>query len=80
MKVWMASRRRLRRNACMGKKRHATREFALLALRLSRQTGLYHGSMNVYHCCHCCQWHVGHLTARTARRVHGSYNKREFDK
>ena len=61
----MASKRRLRRKACEGKQKHATRERAvahLISLEKSKDaTGL-----GIYLCKHCHHWHVGHTPGSRA--------------
>ncbi len=53
----MASKRRLRRNACDGKKRHSNKDEALTAYRNVRRR---HGRMRAYQCKWCNGWHLGH--------------------
>lgn len=55
----MSSKRRQRRKACTGKKRHKNREEAEYHRWLLYQQGST-GSLNVYHCKFCNGWHVGH--------------------
>lgn len=56
----MASKRRLRRNACTGKHRHATpAEGQAHIAHLHRRFG-YSGRMDVYRCRWCNSYHVGH--------------------
>jgi hypothetical protein len=50
----MASKRRLRRKACTGKRMHATFADAQEAAVRTR------GRVQPYRCPHCNQWHVGH--------------------
>lgn len=55
----MASKRRLRRKACEGKRRYDTPEAAQAAkYRLRRQT--METRMNVYRCQFCNKYHIGH--------------------
>jgi hypothetical protein len=56
----MASKRRLRRNACKGKVRHANRENAMKAIWAAR----YRDWMNPYRCTFCGCWHVGRANTR----------------
>lgn len=62
----MASKRRLRRNACEGKRNYATQADAVAASEsLRRRTG---ERTNVYRCQFCSGWHHGHLP-QIARRA-----------
>lgn len=59
----MASKRRLRRNQCGSKVRHASEHAAHLAIRtMRRQAGGAIGYLNAYMCPHCGGWHVGHAS------------------
>lgn len=55
----MASKRRLRRKACEGKRRHADEAGARVEVAKARVRGLH-----AYQCPHCSGWHVGHPPAR----------------
>lgn len=62
----MASKRRMRRNGCEGKKRYETQKEAehgrnYLVIKTMDQHKSY---VNVYHCKFCGGWHVGHLSKR----------------
>jgi hypothetical protein len=52
----MASKRRLRRKQCTGKKKHETFQEARMFLRGP--------GMNVYKCRFCGKFHVGHVPRR----------------
>jgi hypothetical protein len=54
----MAGKRRLRRKACEGKRKHATREGALVELR--RVAADRRDSIGAYRCKHCGHFHIGH--------------------
>lgn len=57
----MSSKRRLRRNACTGKVRHATRGAARAAIAsLVRKVQGPVGYINPYLCSFCSGWHIGH--------------------
>lgn len=56
----MASKRRLRRNACTGKVRYATQDQALSALQGFTRTRGWHGYMTPYRCAFCNGFHFGH--------------------
>lgn len=67
----MASKRRLRRNACDGKTRYAEQQAAHVAAgRASERAGAWISS---YKCPFCGAWHIGHVPAqvRRARRLRG---------
>lgn len=55
----MASKRRLRRNACTGKQRHATQEQAV-AHAIHHRKHLGGSWLSAYRCRFCNGWHVGH--------------------
>lgn len=52
----MSSKRRVRRNQCGAKVRHATHADAMLHLRSLRSRD----PLNAYRCAFCKGWHVGH--------------------
>jgi hypothetical protein len=54
----MSSKRRIRRNACTGKRRFATLTEALAANRFR---------ITAYRCAFCSGWHLGHSKARRLR-------------
>lgn len=54
----MSSKRRLRRKACEGKNKHATREAASVELKLRPRD--VRTSLGIYRCRHCSHWHIGH--------------------
>lgn len=57
----MSSKRRLRRNACDGKTRHATEQAARAAIgSLLRSAKSPIGYINAYRCEFCSGWHTGH--------------------
>lgn len=58
----MSSKRRLRRNACDGKRRFMTVGAALSAIKkLARQNGARHPeTLRAYHCRFCHGFHFGH--------------------
>ncbi len=57
----MASKRRLRRNACDGKKRHQSKAEALKVRWVVRNR---HGKLMAYQCRWCNGWHLGHSDER----------------
>jgi len=59
----VASKRRMRRQACGSKRRYLTPEEGRVAIwQLNRTQGVpgYRGHMNVYKCKFCHSYHVGH--------------------
>lgn len=54
----MASKRRVRRNACTGKVRHRQASHAAYHVKLLRDKG--EQSIGYYRCRFCNGWHVGH--------------------
>lgn len=80
MKIWMASRRRMRKNSCEGKARHLTEDAARIALRMSKRTGRYKGAMHTYKCTNCGSYHIGHVSFRTALKWGGLFSKRDWAK
>jgi hypothetical protein len=56
----VSSKRRLRRNACTGKVRHADAEAANAHLRHIRLASPGTPFLNVYRCSFCGGFHVGH--------------------
>lgn len=68
----MASKRRIRRKMCQGKKRHKDMHGALIAIRLSGHKG-----MMPYKCKFCGFFHVGHPPAKIR---HAIQNKQLFHK
>lgn len=65
--VALASKRRVRRQACSRKKGYENREHAERDIELLRQRGNMH-PMNAYRCAFCGLWHVGHLKLTSKRR------------
>ncbi|MDR1162721.1 MAG: hypothetical protein LBM17_02640, partial [Candidatus Accumulibacter sp.] len=55
----MASKRRIRRNVCGRKIRHATEAAARAAIRSLRRAGVL-AALTPYRCPFCGQFHVGH--------------------
>jgi len=53
----MASKRRIRRNMCQGKVRHASEGAAWAAVRKTACAG---PTLHPYLCPHCRRYHVGH--------------------
>lgn len=58
----MSSKRRLRRNACDGKRRYPDRSAANSAIW--HQRARWTARMNAYHCPHCGYYHIGHTPKR----------------
>lgn len=57
----MSSKRRIRRNACMRKVRHATQDGARIAINvMAKRMGGFLGYMQTYKCQFCSGWHIGH--------------------
>jgi hypothetical protein len=59
----MASKRRIRRNMCDGKKRHRSEQGAIIAIK---KTASRH-PMRPYRCRFCGCWHIGHAQFRISR-------------
>lgn len=66
----VSSKRRIRRKMCEGKKRHASREAAMVAVSRLAKKGAY---TTPYLCRFCHGWHVGHPSAavRASMRSEG---------
>lgn len=58
----MASKRRLRRRACLGKVRYSIGSVAQEAAR--KTSGLVHSRLLAYKCVYCNGYHIGHTPAR----------------
>lgn len=56
----MASKRRLRRNACTGKTRHPNAATAQRHIAALTRAGKWSGHMDAYRCRFCNGFHVGH--------------------
>jgi len=68
----MASKRRLRRKMCDGKRKHNYLTQAVWALeRTERKKG--HGVLGVYLCPFCGFWHVGHIRRQNMTRTDYQY-------
>lgn len=73
----MASKRRLRRKACSGKRRYATAIEAEQAIRRLRYETKTLARMNAYRCPFCNKFHIGHtpyyvhkaITSRMGKEV-----------
>jgi hypothetical protein len=65
----MASKRRLRRNACGHKIRHATEDAARAAIRALRRAGNARAPLTPYRCPYCGAFHVGHPPADVRRTI-----------
>ena len=64
----MSSKRRIRRNQCGRKVRHADEAAARRAIwKLAQAYGGGLGFMQVYRCPHCSGWHIGHANARSKK-------------
>jgi hypothetical protein len=62
----MSSKRRIRRNKCTSKVRHADQHSAGAAIaKLAKRMGGMLGYMQTYKCQFCGGWHIGH--AKSAR-------------
>ena len=57
----MASKRRLRRKQCEGKRKFADAQEATAFLKATYSAS---AAMNSYHCGFCRSWHLGHLRRR----------------
>jgi len=56
----MASKRRLRRKQCEGKRRYETAAEATAGIRALHKAKGYQGFLNVYRCAFCKGYHFGH--------------------
>jgi NOL1/NOP2/fmu family ribosome biogenesis protein len=65
----MASKRRLRRKACEGKKKH-TREGVEIARGVMKKKGV---RMVIYKCRFCRMYHLGHPDKRTKQAIKAKY-------
>jgi hypothetical protein len=63
----MASKRRLRRKSCEGKRRFDETDQAWVSVRTRGALG----AMHVYQCRWCGKFHVGHWTGRQRRAQEG---------
>lgn len=61
----MASKRRIRRSACIGKQQLSEQEAKARRAILSRKGEC----LNAYKCQFCKQWHVGHPPAKIQRKL-----------
>lgn len=64
----MSSKRRLRRNACSGKRRYDSTEVAQESLNHLKRIGRADGLMQVYRCGFCSGVHIGHRPGSGMRR------------
>lgn len=55
----MASKRRIRRNACEGKQRHPDKDSAIGHATAHKHR--FKEYLRAYHCRFCKGWHVGHI-------------------
>lgn len=54
--------------SCVGKRRHANRDAALVARRnLAGARGIRVDRLTAYRCIQCGAWHVGHASGRGSR-------------
>lgn len=69
----MASKRRIRRNACTSKRRHDNPDAAWAAAKALRKSGKDYKSarlvgggvrLSAYRCKFCGGWHIGHSVSR----------------
>ncbi|RYM66295.1 hypothetical protein BSR03_01515 [Serratia proteamaculans] len=60
----MASKRRLRRKQCEGKRRHKNFDCAMKEIRLLHQRHGHQGQLQPYRCPFCSMFHVGHTPGR----------------
>jgi len=64
----MASKRAIRRRACLGKAKHADADAARHELRRLRQRRPDdRAAINIYRCAFCKTYHIGHAPARLER-------------
>ena len=65
----MSSKRRIRRNECGSKKRHASQAAAILAIKLTSRGDFNKSPMRPYLCKWCHKWHVGHFDPGAQRKA-----------
>ena len=65
----MASKRRVRWNACGRKVTHATREEANSALFVMRRKHPTNEWLGVYHCPWCHHWHLGNQPGLVREKI-----------
>ena len=65
----MASKRRIRRKSCEGKKRYMDTGEARKSLYFQKRNGSLKGLINIYHCKFCGKFHLGHAPQFIARRA-----------
>lgn len=63
----MSSKRRIRRNACQGKKQYTDKAEADRACRVLFAKERW--PMTVYRCQFCGAWHVGHMPRKNIRAM-----------
>lgn len=63
----MASKRRLRRNACIGKQRHPDLPAAMRHIKSLWHKDGHHPGVQPYHCRYCGGYHVGHRNERRSQ-------------
>jgi len=77
----MASKRRIRRNACGSKSRYATEQEAAHAIwRMKQRLGFSLGFVVAYKCKWCKQFHIGHESKIHAQSRKSRKKSLEFSK
>lgn len=77
MKLHMASKRRVRRRSCEGKRQYASANIATASSR--RLTGVGTGNLHAYRCKFCRQWHTGHRPYKFDKKMEGVFSKYDFN-
>ena len=84
VKTWdtgptMASKRRLRRKECEGKRRYPTQGDAFAAAKVARVRADGGQYIDAYQCEHCGGWHIGHRpgSMREHTDQYGEFYKKE---
>lgn len=73
----MASKRRVKRRQCSGKKKYADKAMAIREATRMRRAKIGQ-SFDAYQCETCGQWHVGHRTYKVKQKI--AARRRETDK
>lgn len=69
----MASKRRLRRNACGKKRRYDSQAQALAAIKALARSGCAVGYLTPYRCAFCHAFHFGHPPKRVRQALRSNH-------
>lgn len=67
----MASKRRIRRKQCEGKKRYSDKEECEYTMRKVRKKNPSWQRLNTYKCKFCKGWHFGHTPKKVIKQIKG---------